>query len=209
MNGIACGSLVVLLRTTLFLTAAAIAMRLVLTWARPTSPALHRVAWLLVLATGWCWCRLPVTIQYPGTALVKQLPSPVTDAGNQLLDRLANSVEQANFPLILTSSSSPHQKPTCGSGKVGELACRNSRHLVFRDGRRCDWVDRELRAVSSRTPWGMLSERSLVASMGRFVLSTWHSRKNSVCRVRECGATAVSCAPRLPSRRAGDLVAAD
>ena len=102
MNGIACGSLVVLLRTALFLTAAAIAMRLVLTWARPTSPALHRVAWLLVLATGWCWCRLPVTIQYPATALVNQLPSPVADAGNQLLDHLASSVDLANFKQILS-----------------------------------------------------------------------------------------------------------
>jgi beta-lactamase regulating signal transducer with metallopeptidase domain len=43
---------------------AAVVVWMLLRMARPSSPAIHRAAWCLVLAQGWLWLRLPVAIPY-------------------------------------------------------------------------------------------------------------------------------------------------
>ena len=79
MNEIAAGLSVALLRMSLFLGAAALAVQLLLKFARPGSSRVHRVAWLLVLLQGWFWWRLPVTIPCYEPAVVKQVASaPIT-----------------------------------------------------------------------------------------------------------------------------------
>jgi HEAT repeat protein/beta-lactamase regulating signal transducer with metallopeptidase domain len=74
MNELCAGTLLALLRMTALLGVAAIFVRLLLALARPSSPLVHRVAWLLVLAIGWFWWRLPVTISYEAAAA--QPPPP-------------------------------------------------------------------------------------------------------------------------------------
>ena len=75
MNEIAASLSVALLRMSLFLAAAAIAVQLLLRLARVGSPRIHRLAWLLVLAQGWLWWRLPVTIPCYEPAPPKQVSS--------------------------------------------------------------------------------------------------------------------------------------
>jgi beta-lactamase regulating signal transducer with metallopeptidase domain len=64
MNELALSMLLPLGRTTLLLVAAAAVVWMLLRAARPSSPAIHRAAWCLVLAQGWLWLRLPVAIPY-------------------------------------------------------------------------------------------------------------------------------------------------
>jgi beta-lactamase regulating signal transducer with metallopeptidase domain len=64
MNELTLSLLLPLGRTTLLLGAAAAAVWLLLRMARPSSPAIHRAAWFLVLTQGWLWLRLPVAIPY-------------------------------------------------------------------------------------------------------------------------------------------------
>ncbi len=90
MNGYGLALLVMLLRTTVFLSAAAIAVRLVLKFGRPASPTVHRAVWLLVLLTGWFWWRLPVTIPYYEAA-----PAPAADQGSFDMDDRASAVPVA------------------------------------------------------------------------------------------------------------------
>ena len=71
MNEFALDLLAMLLRTTIFLSGAAIAIGLLLKFGRPASPVVHRTAWLLVLLTGWFWWRLPVAIPYVETAAAR------------------------------------------------------------------------------------------------------------------------------------------
>jgi beta-lactamase regulating signal transducer with metallopeptidase domain len=79
MNEIAASLLVTLLRMSLFLGAAALALQLLLKFARTGSSRVHRAAWFLVLLQGWFWWRLPVTIPCCEPAVVKQVSSaPIT-----------------------------------------------------------------------------------------------------------------------------------
>jgi beta-lactamase regulating signal transducer with metallopeptidase domain len=75
MNEIAASLSVALLRMSLFLGAAALAVQLLLVFAGPGSPRVHRAAWFLVLLQGWFWWRLPVTIACYQPAVVKQASS--------------------------------------------------------------------------------------------------------------------------------------
>ena len=52
MNDLSLHVTSILLRTTLVLVAAAIAVRVLLWWARPHSPIIHRAAWGCVLLQG-------------------------------------------------------------------------------------------------------------------------------------------------------------
>ena len=72
MNEIAASLLATLLRMSLFLGAAALAVQLLLKFARPGSSRVHRVAWFLVLLQGWFWWRLPVTIPCYEPAVVTE-----------------------------------------------------------------------------------------------------------------------------------------
>jgi len=71
MSEIALDLLVALLRMTLFVGAAALIVHLVLALARSDSPRVHRVAWFLVLAQGWFWWRLPVTLKFHHIVVVR------------------------------------------------------------------------------------------------------------------------------------------
>jgi beta-lactamase regulating signal transducer with metallopeptidase domain len=51
-------------RTTLWLTALAVVIALVLRIARPSSPTAHRVAWVLVLLVGWTFVRVPLAVPW-------------------------------------------------------------------------------------------------------------------------------------------------
>jgi beta-lactamase regulating signal transducer with metallopeptidase domain len=75
MNAV--GVLSLLLRTTLFLSVAAIFMRLLLKFGRPASPWVHRMAWVLVLLPGWFWWRLPVTVPYREPIAAVHVPATV------------------------------------------------------------------------------------------------------------------------------------
>ena len=75
MNEIAFDLSLTLLRTSLFLAAAALAVQVLLKFARPGSSRLHRAAWLLVLLQGWFWWRLPVNIPCYEPSVVKATPS--------------------------------------------------------------------------------------------------------------------------------------
>ena len=111
MNGVALGLLVVLLRTTVFLGGAAIAVRLALKFGRPASPAVHRVVWLLVLLTGWFWWRLPVTIPYHETAARQQPASAVRAVEEQLPGQLwANAGQEASAEPIAAASPTPSRR---------------------------------------------------------------------------------------------------
>ena len=107
MNEVAGGLLVVLLRTTVLLGGAAIAVRLVLKFGRPASPAMHRVVWLLVLLTGWFWWRVPVTIPCRETAVVKQVPSAVRAVAKQLTGQPSVDGDQELAGEQIPSASSP------------------------------------------------------------------------------------------------------
>ncbi len=72
MNAMAADVLAALVRTTLALAAAGVGVRLLLAIAKPSSPGVHRAAWVLVLAHGWLWYRLGVAIPYE-----KPLADPV------------------------------------------------------------------------------------------------------------------------------------
>ena len=72
MNEIAASLSMALLRMSLFLGAAALAVQLLLKFARPGSSRVHRAAWFLVLLQGWFWWRLPVTIPCYEPAVVKR-----------------------------------------------------------------------------------------------------------------------------------------
>jgi beta-lactamase regulating signal transducer with metallopeptidase domain len=61
-----------LLRTSLFLAAAAAVVQLLLRFVRPGSPRVHRIAWLLVLLQGWFWWHLSVAIPYYEPAVAEQ-----------------------------------------------------------------------------------------------------------------------------------------
>ncbi len=96
MNEIAAGLSMALLRTTLFLGAAALAVQLLLKFARPGSSRVHRVAWFLVLLQGWFWWRLPVTIPCYEPAVVEQIAAapikpiaPITPSTPMALPRPA------------------------------------------------------------------------------------------------------------------------
>jgi len=81
MTEMAAGLSLALLRTSLFLGAAALAVQLLLSFARPGSSRVHRMAWLLVLLQGWFWWRLPVTIPCYEPAVVEQIAAaPITPA---------------------------------------------------------------------------------------------------------------------------------
>ena len=111
MNGGALGLLVVLLRTTVFLGGAAIAVRLVLKFGRPASPAVHRVVWLLVLLTGWFWWRLPVTIPYHETAARQQPASAVRAVEEQLpVQHWADAGQETPAQPIAATSPPPSRR---------------------------------------------------------------------------------------------------
>ena len=57
MNEIAASLSGALLRMSLFLAAAALAVQILIKFARPGSSRVHRVAWFLVLLQGWFWWR--------------------------------------------------------------------------------------------------------------------------------------------------------
>jgi beta-lactamase regulating signal transducer with metallopeptidase domain/HEAT repeat protein len=120
MNEVAWGLLVVLLRTTAFFGGAALAARLVLKLGRPASPTVHRAVWLLVLLTGWFWWRLPVTIPYRETAVVRQMPSAAQGGAEQLAGQPSVSLDQDLRNRPITSAIAPHVRQQ--SANQGSLA---------------------------------------------------------------------------------------
>jgi beta-lactamase regulating signal transducer with metallopeptidase domain len=87
MNAVAASELVVLLRLSLFLGAAALAVEVVLKVARLNSSRIHRAAWFLVLLQGWFWWRLPVTVPCYAPAVVKEVSSAPTAPRESRTDR--------------------------------------------------------------------------------------------------------------------------
>ena len=64
MNDVAVTLLTTLLRTTLALSVAVVAVGLVLRLSRAASPIVHRVAWIAVLLQGWLFVGLPLAIPW-------------------------------------------------------------------------------------------------------------------------------------------------
>ncbi len=79
-------------RTTVWLVAAALVTALVLRIARPSWPAAHRLAWLVVLLVGWSFIRMPLTVPWYAalpsepTATVQLAPNELAP-GELLVDR--------------------------------------------------------------------------------------------------------------------------
>lgn len=78
--------LTVLVRTTLAMGAGAILMQIAVWLAKPQSPRVHRMAWMCVLAIGWLWFRVPVTLPYYETV------EPSTPAASERLPEVAERV---------------------------------------------------------------------------------------------------------------------
>jgi beta-lactamase regulating signal transducer with metallopeptidase domain len=75
MNELSANLLPTLLRTTVFLSIAALIVHVVLGRLRPHSPMLHRLAWVLVLVQGCFLFRLPLIIPYQ-QPVVEQVEAP-------------------------------------------------------------------------------------------------------------------------------------
>ena len=115
MNDVASLLLWSLGRTTIWLVAAALVTTFVLRVARPSWPAAHRLAWLVVLLVGWSFIRLPLTVPWyeaqrlEPTATVELAPNELTP-GELLVDREppVEAIELAppsdNVPAILPAA---------------------------------------------------------------------------------------------------------
>lgn len=89
-------------RTTLWLAVAAIVTTLVLRVARPSWPAAHRFAWLVVLLVGWSFVRLPLTVPWYEARLPE--PTAVVELASSelLVDR---ELPSADIAPVLTPPS--------------------------------------------------------------------------------------------------------
>ena len=112
-----------LARTTLWLTGCGLLAWLVLRVARPSGPAVHRAAWLLVLVVGWTFVRLPLTV--PVTAPVVSSANRDRDLDNDTLptDEFAAlpspqpSLESDGVEFVElkpAETTRPHGPPTLG-----------------------------------------------------------------------------------------------
>jgi beta-lactamase regulating signal transducer with metallopeptidase domain len=99
--------LMTLLRTTLALSVMALLVYVLLRLVRPSSPSLHRAAWILVLAAGWVVFRLPVEISYRPTTVSEPIAisqAPVAPSSN-LDDRPVDAISEAKSKEIAPSPS--------------------------------------------------------------------------------------------------------
>ncbi len=102
MNEIAAGLSMALLRTSLFLGAAALAVQLLLKFAHPGSSRVHRVAWFLVLLQGWFWWRLPVSIPCYEVAVVEPIASaPIASKTPMAAPKPTPAPIQISIPIIV------------------------------------------------------------------------------------------------------------
>ena len=107
MNEMATNLLVALLRTSLLLAAAALAVQLLLKFASPGSSQTHRAAWLLVLLAGWFWWRLPVVIPYYEPAIVTQAASSAVEGDSPICADTEIGTVPENGTARLADATSP------------------------------------------------------------------------------------------------------
>ncbi|MGD9721605.1 MAG: M56 family metallopeptidase [Pirellulales bacterium] len=92
-----------LLRTTVLLTAAALAALALLRWARPAWTAAHRTAWLLVLLVGWTFWQWPVAVPWHDPPLAEPVLRPEAAAAPSVV-AVPDDVERVAFPVSVATA---------------------------------------------------------------------------------------------------------
>lgn len=128
MNDVASLLLWSLGRTTLWLAAATLVTAFVLRIARPTWPAAHRLAWLVVLLVGWSFIRLPVAVpwyeaqQPEPTAIVEIAPSELLVDRELPVVAIAPITAEPSDEIVSTtpvaSASAPIAQPPVATKKI-------------------------------------------------------------------------------------------
>lgn len=171
--------LLILGRTTLWLSAAVIGLSIVLRLAGARSPVVHRAAWLAALLVGWSFVRLPIAVTY-STSAPPTVEAPAAAPDEEVLDELPPLESQATeLPLVDTADATlpPLPPETTAETNLIELTEEiepTADVEMTRSLRPIDPAPRPKRVVKPAPNWATtLTARLRAIDWPRLGIATW------------------------------------